>query len=105
MSKYRWSKQTAMGLGAIFMLALISVFAVTQLSADGNNSDLIHACVDFKSDEIEIKAASVSCQQHQISTVSARREATVLPLIEPAVPATAKDGSQSLYSVNLGLPR
>lgn len=105
MSKYRWSKSTAMGLGAVLMLALFSVFAVTQLSANANNGDLIRACVDLKSDEITIIAASESCGQNQVSTLSVRRGATVLPYIEPAVRAAVGDGGQSLSQLNSALTR
>jgi len=85
-----------MGLGAILMLALISVFAATQLRAYGNDSDLIHACVSFESGEIEIIAASESCQSNQTSTISVRRGVTVLPYFEPTVRAAGGDGNQSL---------
>ena len=100
MSKYRWSKLTAIGLGAIFILAVFSVFATTQLTAQGNNSDLIHACVSFDSGEIEIIAASESCKNNQTSTISVRRGATVLPYFEPTVRAAGGDGDQSLSQIN-----
>ena len=100
MSKYRWSKSTAMGLGAIFILALFSVFAVTQLSANGNNSDLIHACVNFESGEVEIIAASESCKNDQTSTISVRQDATVLPYFEPTVRTAVGNGDQSLSQLN-----
>ena len=100
MSKYRWSKSTAVSLGAIIILALFSVFAVAQLSANGNNGDLIHACVDINSGEIEIIAASESCKNNQISTLSVPRGATVLPYFEPTVLAAVGDGDQSLSQLN-----
>jgi hypothetical protein len=67
MSIQRWSKSTALALGAIFILALFGVFAATQLSAHGGNSDQIHACVNAKSGEIKIVAAGQSCKKNETS--------------------------------------
>ena len=93
-----------MGLGAIFILAVFSVFGTTQLSAQGDNSDLIHACVSFDSGEIEIIAASESCKNNQTSAISVRRGATVLPYFEPTVRAAIGDGGQSLSQLNSAMP-